>query len=140
MRIDLKSDYPYVPVPETAEAFFSLSALGNELAQVTMMHNVTPRAELKTTYPVAGTSTIEKVTYENGNVYINNAQYFGNVTPAVWNFIAGRHQPAELWLKHRKGRTLTTNEIIYYQQMLAAIEKTISLKTKINDAYIKYFS
>lgn len=136
----LKSDHPYVPVPETAEAFFSLSALGNELAQVTMMRNVTPRAELKTTYPVSGSSNIDRAKYENGNVYINSTQYFGNVSPEAWNYIAGRHQPAELWLKHRKGRILTANEIIYYQQMLAAIEKTISIKEKINDAYIKYFS
>ncbi len=136
----LKSDYPYVPVPETAEAFFTLSALGNELAQITMMRTVTPRADLKTTYPVSGSSNIDRAKYENGNVYINSTQYFGNVSPEAWNYIAGRHQPAELWLKHRKGRILTANEIIYYQQMLAAIEKTISIKEKINDAYIKYFS
>ena len=135
----LKSDHPYVPVPETADAFFELSALGKELAQVTLMHDVTPRAELKTTYPIAGQSNIDKIKYNNGKIYINENQYFGNVSADVWNFIAGRHQPAELWLKYRKGRILTANDIIYYQQMLAAIEKTMAIKTMINETYKKYF-
>ena len=135
----LKSDYPYVPVPKTADAFFELSALGNELAQITMMHTVTPRTDLKTTYPVSGQSDITKAEYKNEKIYINDAQYFGNVSADVWNFIAGHHQPAELWLKQRKGRILTSGEIIYYQRMLAAIKKTIEIKTRISDTYEKYF-
>ena len=137
--IYLKSDYPYVPIPKTADAFFSLAALGKKLAEIIMMHDVTPRINLKTTYPISGQSIVEQYKYKNERIYINNTQYFGNVSPDVWNFIAGRHQPAELWLKQRKGRTLTANDIIYYQQMLAAIEKTIELKDKINETYCGYF-
>ncbi len=137
--IYLKSDYPYVPIPKTADAFFSLASLGKELAEITMMHDITPRTDLKTTYPVSGQSNIEKHKYENERIYINDTQYFGNVSAKVWNFVAGGHQPASLWLKHRKGRILTANDIIYYQQMLAAIEKTIKLKDKINEMYCRYF-
>ena len=135
----LKSDHPYIPIPETAESFFTLSNLGKELAQTTMMHTVTPRTELKTTYPIPGPSYINKIKYDNGNIYINDTQYFGHVSLKTWNFTAGRHQPAQLWLKYRKGRILTANDIIYYQQMLAAIEKTIKLKDKINEMYCRYF-
>lgn len=135
----LKSDYPYIPIPKTASAFFELSDLGKELAQVTMMKVITPRAKLTTTYPVYGLSNIDDIKYDNGNIYINDTQYFGNVSAEAWNFIVGRHQPASLWLKHRKGRIITNGEIIYYQQMLAAIEKTIEIKTRINDTYEKYF-
>ncbi len=57
-----------------------------------------------TTYPIDGTDTIEKIEYKEGKVYINNEQYFGNVLEISWNFYIGGYQPAQKWLKDRKGR------------------------------------
>ncbi len=138
--IYLKSDYPYIPIPKTVNAFFDLASLGKQLAQITMMKALTPKEFLQTTFNVPGTADIENIQYKNNNVYINDTQFFGNISEEIWNYTAGRHQPAQLWLKHRKGRILTYNEIIYYQQMISAIQQTIEIKKRINDAYLTWFS
>ena len=41
-----------------------------------------------------------------GTVYINETQYFSNVPELAWNFYIGGYQPAQKWLKDRKGREL----------------------------------
>ena len=69
----------------------------------------------------------------DNRVYINKTQYFEGVTPEVWNFFIGGYQPAQKWLKDRKGRTISFADIRHYQEMIVALSgteeimKTISL-------------
>jgi len=56
----------------------------------------------------------------NRSVYINKDQYFEVVTPEVWNFHIGGYQVCEKWLKDRKGRTLTWDELTDYQKIVVA--------------------
>jgi len=77
-----------------------------------------------TTYPIAGSDVIEKPAYKNGNVYINKDQFFGNVPEEAWNFYIGGYQPAQKWLKDRKGRTLTNADIEHYQKMIVVLVET----------------
>lgn len=60
--------------------------------------------ELSVTYPECGTDEITEVRYENEKVFINDRQYFGNVSPVAWNLFIGGYQPARKWLKDRIGR------------------------------------
>ena len=64
---------------------------------------------------------VESVSYVAGNVYINDIQYFGKVPLEAWETYIGGYQPAQKWLKDRKGQTLTYNDIIHYQQMITAL-------------------
>lgn len=57
-------------------------------------------------------------------VYINAEQYFGGVPEVAWNFYIGGYQPAQKWLKDRKGRTLTNEEIEHYQKIIVALVET----------------
>ena len=61
---------------------------------------------------------------ETGGVYINAAQYFDNVPPAAWEFFIGGYQPAQKWLKDRKGRILDYADIRRYQKIVAALAQT----------------
>jgi len=65
-----------------------------------------------------GNQTVDgtKTEYKLGRVYINDTQYFGNVPELVWDFYIGGYQPAQKWLKDRKGRVLTHEDITHYQQ------------------------
>jgi hypothetical protein len=65
-----------------------------------------------------------KPEYKDGNVYINKEQYFGCVPEVAWNFYIGGYQPAQKWLKDRKGRTLTNNDIEHYQEIIVALAET----------------
>ena len=45
--------------------------------------------------------------FEDGRVQINPDQYFDAVPPVAWTFHIGGYQPAQKWLKDRRGRALS---------------------------------
>jgi hypothetical protein len=50
-------------------------------------------------------------------VYINKDQYFEGVRPEVWEFHIGGYQVCEKWLKDRRGRKLSFDDIRHYQKV-----------------------
>jgi Type ISP C-terminal specificity domain len=52
----------------------------------------------------------------------------------VWNFHVGGYQVCYKWLKDRKGRTLTFEDIHHYQRVVAALDETIGLMEQIDVA------
>lgn len=69
-----------------------------------------------------------------GCVYINAAQYFGGVPEEVWTFKIGGYQVCDKWLKDRKGRLLSSEEIMHYQRVVVALKETIRLMGEIDRA------
>jgi hypothetical protein len=69
-----------------------------------------------------------------GRVYINRAQYFEGVEPAVWGFMVGGYQVCEKWLKDRRGRLLSYDDLTHYQRVAAALERTIEVMKEIDGA------
>ena len=67
-----------------------------------------------------------------GKVYINESQYFANVPEVAWNFYIGGYQPAQKWLKDRKGRELTTEDIFHYQKIIVALSETNRIMKEID--------
>ena len=119
----LKIDFPRVPFPKDKESFKKLVKIGTELRSLHLLES--PKVnQFITTYSVAGENEVEKVRFEtlkqvqgeHGKVYINKEQYFGKVPEIAWNFYIGGYQPAQKWLKDRKGRTLTNSDIEHYQK------------------------
>ena len=45
------------------------------------------------------------------------------VPETVWNFRVGGYQVCQKWLKDRKGRTLSGEDIVHYQKMVIAIAR-----------------
>jgi hypothetical protein len=88
--------------------------------------------KLITTYPIEGSDEVEKLLYEKSIVYINKQQYFGNVSETAWNFYIGGYQPAQKWLKDRKGRILTNEDIEHYQKIIVALTETDRLMKEID--------
>ncbi len=127
----LKIDFPRVPYPIDKKEFDRLVKLGTKLRGLHLMTD--PECEnLITTYPESGSDVVEKVKFENGNVYINDTQYFGNVPEVSWNFYIGGYQTAQKYLKDRKGRNLTSDEIEHYQKIIKVLFETDKLmKEKI---------
>ncbi len=73
-------------------------------------------------------SVLEKgESFAGGRVYINAGQYFEGVEPAVWEFTIGGYQVCEKWLKDRRGRTLSFDDISHYQKIVAALRETMRL-------------
>lgn len=129
----LKMDFPRIALPTSPEQFWRLVPLGTRLRQ---LHLLEPAAlpPRTTTYPVAGSDTIEQLKYDPATkqVWINDTQYFGNVPATAWDFFIGGYQPAQKWLKDRKGSRLTNHQLDHYQTIIAVLEQTASLMTEID--------
>ena len=129
----LKIDFPRVQYPKDAKQFKAFAALGKELRELHLLES--PKvSQFITTYPVGGTNLVEKVTYKDGKVFINKDQYFGNVPELAWNFYIGGYQPAQKWLKDRKGRVLVNADIEHYQKVIVALKETERIMGEIDKA------
>lgn len=128
----LKIDFPRVPYPTDSKSFWQLVALGGEIRQIHLLES--PKLEeFITSYPEDGDNIVEKPEYRNGNVYISKTQYFANVPETAWNFYIGGYQPAQKWLKDRKGRELSYEDIIHYNKIIVALMETDRLMKEVDE-------
>ncbi|GHT11759.1 DNA methyltransferase [Planctomycetales bacterium] len=125
----LKIDFPRIPYPKTADEFTSLSATGTKLRELHLLEKI-PKA--KTTFSITGSDTVDSVRYTNERVYVNAAQYFDGVPESAWNFYIGGYQPAQKYLKDRKGRKLSFEEIAHYQNIIAVLIETKRLMNEMD--------
>jgi predicted helicase len=129
----MKIDFPRLPLTSDKKLFKALAEKGAELVALHLMESPLLSSFI-TTYPVEGSHEVEKVQYvENDKrVHINKTQYFGNVPKEVWEFHVGGYQVAQKWLKDRKGRKLTVDDINHYQKVIVALRETIHLMAEID--------
>ncbi|WP_346864230.1 type ISP restriction/modification enzyme [uncultured Draconibacterium sp.] len=144
----LKIDFPRVPYPKNKQHFWHLTELGGQLREIHLLESRLVEQAI-TTYPEAGTNEVDKPVFKIsppgqeggvrqltdgvvGQVYINSTQYFANVPQSAWEFYIGGYQPAQKWLKDRKGRTLTFHEIEHYQKIIVALTETGRLMKDID--------
>ena len=138
----LKIDFPRVPYPKDATTFWQLVKLGGEIRQIHLLES--PKVEdYITSYPKDGDNVITRklsktdIGYEPkndsmGKVWINDAQFFDRVPKVAWEFYIGGYQPAQKWLKDRKGRTLAYEDILHYQKIIVALTETDRLMKAID--------
>jgi predicted helicase len=131
----LKIDFPRIPFTKDYKLFIKLGKLGKQIAD---LHLLKSKELNRTKSKISGKGN-NKVTfkpkYENERVYINADQYFTNVTKEVWNYQIGGYQVCEKWLKDRKKRTLTIDEITIYCKIISALSKTIEIQNEIDKNY-----
>ena len=130
----LKIDFPRLPLTADIELFRALAAKGAELVALHLMESPT-LADFVTEFPKKGDNAVEKVRYtENDNrVWINPTQYFQGVAKVCWEFHVGGYQVCEKWLKDRKGRTLSDEDVAHYQKIVVAISETIRIMSEIDE-------
>lgn len=128
----LKVDFPRIPFPSDAERFHRLAKKGCELRNLHVMKDADSWPNVLS-FPVTGSSAVDSISYSDGMVYINDSQYFGNVPENAWNFLIGGYQPAQKWLKDRKGFTLDFIDIIHYGHIIYALEQTDRIMKEIDE-------
>ncbi|MBN1921427.1 MAG: DUF559 domain-containing protein, partial [Anaerolineae bacterium] len=130
----LKIDFPRIPLPSNPAQFWCLVALGRDLVAFHLLEH--PRVnEVITRYPIPGDNRVEKghPQYAAGRVFINPTQYFEGVPEEVWEFQIGGYQVCDKWLKDRRGRLLTFDDLLHYQKVVVALKETIGLMAEIDD-------
>ncbi len=135
----LKTHFPRIPFTSNNELFRQLADYGEQLVQLHLM--TSPKLDNLITEFVEGEGdrsvNIGSATksYSNGTVKLNKkGDRFAGVPEEVWNFYVGGYQVCHKWLKDRKGRRLSDEDILHYQKIVVALKETIELMTNIDEA------
>jgi predicted helicase len=151
----LKIDFPRVPFTKDYKRFMQMAKYGEQLVELHLLKS----SEIDT--PIArfqgkGNDKVEKLRYnppisplklrgdergvtaggmESGRLYINQTQYFEGIAPEVWEYQIGGYRVCEKWLKDRKEKILSLDDIKHYLKIVSALLRTIEAQKKIDDAY-----
>ncbi|WP_370409227.1 type ISP restriction/modification enzyme [Tenacibaculum dicentrarchi] len=138
----LKIDFPRVPFPKDEKTFWDLVKLGGEIREIHLLESPIVEDAI-TQYLGDGDNIItrkltktdigyEAVTDTHGKVWINDINYFDNVPLVAWEFYIGGYQPAQKWLKDRKGRELDYEDIFHYNKIIVALTQTDKIMKEID--------
>ncbi|MCW0217359.1 MAG: hypothetical protein OJI67_03455, partial [Prosthecobacter sp.] len=125
----LKRGFPRIPWP-SPKTFWEISEKGRRLRKV---HLLETAALGKIAFPLVGKghALVEKAWFEDDKIWINESQYFVGVPQSTWEHFLGGYLPAQKWLKDRRGRELSFEEIKHYQCILKALVETKSIMDEL---------
>lgn len=137
----LTIDFLKMSHPTDPNDFWKLVTLGGELRQLHLLESAKLEGYI-TSYPEVGsneiTTKIGKKDWELfdtqnklGRIWVNETQYFDKIPLTVWEFYIGGFQPAQKWLKDRRGRTLDFGDILHYQKIIVALTETYRIMKEI---------
>lgn len=133
----LKIDFPRIPYPASPEAFKHVSEKGEALRRLHLMESPAigeTASRFMGEHEDSDEDSVVASGYpkrEDGHVWINKHQYFENVPETAWDFYIGGYQPAQKWLKDRKGRVLSLDDITHYQKIVKILLETDRIMREI---------
>ncbi|KAF0145723.1 MAG: Adenine specific DNA methyltransferase [Nitrospirae bacterium] len=131
----LKIDFPRVPFTKDYKLFKKMADYGERLVNLHLLKS----SELDkpiVKFQGEGNDKVEKFKYDKGQLYVNTTQYFEGLPQEVWEYQVGGYQVCDKWLKDRKGRKLSVEEIQHYCKVVTALKKTIEIQGKIDGTYL----
>jgi predicted helicase len=138
----LKIDFPRLPLTGNLELFRALARLGGELTALHLLES--PKLAQPITECIGGSKEVTRIGWSDDTVWIDapakkkdmaqapGSSGFKGVPEAVWNFHIGGYQVCQKWLKDRKGRTLTDEDIAHYHKIVISLTETIRLMAEID--------
>jgi hypothetical protein len=139
----LKSDFARIPLTPSRELFRELSHLGGQLVALHLMESFKVN-DFITSFTGPQSPEVMRVGWSDDTVWLDAAATkkgqpakpgtvgFRGVREEVWEFRIGGYQVCHKWLKDRKGRTLSDDDIAHYQKIVVAISETIGLMRDID--------
>ena len=143
----LKIDFPRVPLPGSVDLFRKLAEAGHDLLALHLLESQKLGRPI-TTYTGPKNPEVGRVGWSGGTVWLDagktNARErhratkpgtigFQGVPEEVWDFQIGGYQVCHKWLKDRKGRTLSDEDIAHYQKIVVALSETIHIMAEIDE-------
>jgi predicted helicase len=138
----IKNEFPRLPLPGNLPLFCELSRLGRELVALHLLES--PKLDKPITEFIGKSKEVTRIGWANDTVWLDapaakkgatqspGTSGFRGVPEAVWNFHIGGYQVCEKWLKDRKGRTLSAEDIAHYHKIVIALTETIRLMAEID--------
>ncbi len=143
----LKLDFPRVPLPGSVDLFQRLADAGHHLLALHLLESPKLGKPI-TTYTGPKNPEVGRVGWSNGTVWLDagktNAHQghratkpgticLRGVPEEVWDFHIGGYQVCHKWLKDRKGRTLSDEDVAHYQKIVVALYRTNRIMAKIDE-------
>lgn len=131
----LKIDFPRIPFANNYKLFSKMADFGERLVGLHLMGS--DEINKTITRLSDGDNKIKKVKYDDKakRIYINDDQYFEGIIPEIWEYQIGGYQVCDKWLKDRKGRGLSVEEIKHYCKVVTVLRKTMEVQEKIDSIY-----
>jgi hypothetical protein len=141
-EVKLRTGFPRLPLPGSAGLFRSLVALGAQLLNLHTMASEHLEKSI-TTYVGPTLPEVRRVAWDSGTVWLDAVTEraggptqgtvgFRGVPEVVWEFRIGGYQVCEKWLKDRRGRRLTKDDLAHYQRIVVALADIIRLMKEID--------
>ena len=143
----LKIDFPRVPLPRSLDLFRKLAEAGHDLLTLHLLES--PKIGKPITgYAGPRNPEVARVGWSDGTVWLNAGKTsarggyratkrgtigFHTVPEEVWDFHIGGYRVCHKWLKDRKGRTLSDEDIAHYQSIVVALNETIRIMAEIDE-------
>jgi hypothetical protein len=140
----LTLDFPHLPPPRDCGLFGDLARLGGDLVSIHLLES--PKLDdCAVTYDGPESPHVGHCSWSDGTVWLDAVTAargrpagrgtigFRGVPDAVWSFRIGAYLVCEKWLKCRRGRTLSQDDIAHYQRIVTAIAKTIDVMSEIDE-------
>ncbi len=144
----LKLDFPRVPPCANVDLFRDLAEFGHSLLALHTLES--PKLDHPvTTYTGPRNPEVGRAGWSDGTVWLNAARTivreghratnpgtvgFRGVPEEVWDFRVGGYQVCHKWLKDRKGRRLSDQDLAHYQKIVTALRETIDIMARIDQA------
>jgi len=132
----LKIDFPRIPFTKDYELFSKMADYGQRLVDLHLLKSKDIDQPIAK-FQGKGDERVDKLRFDEKekSVYINQSQYFGGVTKEVWEYQIGGYQVCSKWLKDRKKKLLSLNDIKHYCKIVTSLQKTIEVQKAIDDIY-----
>ena len=134
-------------MPGSIELFRTLALLGGELVALHLMES--PKLDgFITTYRGPEKAEVGRVGWSDDTVWLDAGKTtaseghratkagtigFHGVPEAVWDLHIGGYQVCHKWLKDRKRRTLSKDDLAHYQKIVVALNETIRIMAEIDE-------
>jgi len=132
----LKIDFPRIPFTKNFNLFKEMAEFGGRLVDLHLLKSTELDPPL-CKFQGQGDNRIEKIEYDKTEkrIYFNEKQYFEEIPQDIWQYQIGSYQVCRKWLKDRKGRCLSLEDVKHYCRMVTALQKTIEIQKEIDNLY-----
>ncbi len=137
---ELQNDFPSIPFVDEVVDFQGLAKLGSELMQKHLFLEMPQEKKYQQIgiFEGEGENKVLKVKFRNEKCYINENQYFSNISKEIFEFKIGNYFVIEKFLKERKNSCLSQKEVEKVSQITQILAFTIDKMQEI-DTKIQHF-
>ena len=143
----LKLDFPRVPLPGDGSLFHYLVKLGQEILALHLLES-SQVGKAITVYSGSRNPVVGRVGWSDDTVWLDARKTiarkghratkpgtigFQGVPEKVWDFHIGGYQVCHKWLKDRKDRVLSDEDVTHYQKIIVALNETIRIMAEIDE-------